>query len=78
MDILDKVLPFYVDYLGSFERDKNEKVLTALDALNELLRSGVQKKSFVKNAEISFSDDWLILTNADRVSKKYIKCNKHF
>ena len=71
MDLLDQILPFYVEYLGCFERDKNENVLTALDALNVLLKSGVQKKVFIKNAELSFSDDYLILTNGDRVSKLF-------
>ena len=71
MDLLDQILPFYVEYLGSFESDKKEKVSTALDALNALLKSGVQKKVFIKNAEISFSDDWLILTNVDKVGSQF-------
>ena len=70
MDFLDKVLPFYVDYLGRFEYDKEEKVLNATDALSELLRSGAQQKVLVTNAEINLSDDRLILTNADRVCNK--------
>ena len=67
MDFLDKVLPCYVDYLGRFEYDKEEKILNATDALSELLRSGIQQKVLVRNAEINFSDEQLILTNADRV-----------
>ena len=65
---LDKILPFYVDYLGRFEYDKEEKLLNATDALSELLHSGIQEKVYVKNAEINFSDDRLILVNTERVS----------
>ena len=67
MDFLDKVLPFYVDYLARFEYDKEEKILNATDALSELLRSGAQQKVVVRNAEINYSDDRLIVTNSDRV-----------
>ena len=65
---LDKILTFYVDYLGRFEYDKEEKLLNATDALSELLHSGIQEKVYVKNAEINFSDDRLILVNTERVS----------
>ena len=68
MEVLENVLPFYVDYLGRFEYDKEENILSATDALSELLRSGVQQKLFIKNAEINFSDDRLIVTNSERVS----------
>ena len=68
MEVLNNVLPFYVDYLGRFEYDKEENILSATDALSELLRSGVQQKLFIKNAEINFSDDRLIVTNSERVS----------
>ena len=67
MEVLNNVLPFYVDYLGRFEYDKEENILSATDALSELLRSGVQQKLFIKNAEINFSDDRLIVTNSERV-----------
>ena len=68
MEVLNNVLPFYVDYLGRFEYDKEENILSATDALSELLRSGVQQKLFIKNAEINFSDDRLIVTNSERVN----------
>ena len=68
---LDTVLPFYVDYLGRFEYDKEEKILNATDALSELLHSGVQEKVYVKNAEFNFTEDRLILTNAERVRTNF-------
>ena len=68
---LDRVLPFYVDYLGRFEYNKEEKILNVTDALSELLHSGIQEKIFVRNAEISFSDDCLILTNTERVRSRF-------
>ena len=49
MEVLENVVPFYVDYLGRFEYDKEENILSATDALSELLRSGVQQKLFIKN-----------------------------
>ena len=73
MEVLDKVLPFYVDYLGRFEYDEEANIFTATDALSELLRSGIQQKVCVRNAEINFSGDRLILTNADRVCIKTYK-----
>ena len=64
---LDKVLPFYVDYLGRFEYDKEENILSASDALSELLHSGIQEKVYIKNAELNFINDRLILRNIERV-----------
>ena len=64
---LDKVLPFYVDYLGRFEYDKEENIVSASDALSELLHSGIQEKVYIKNAELNFMNDRLILRNIDRV-----------
>ena len=74
---LDMVLPIYVDYLGRFEYDKEEKIVTAGDALSELLRGGIQEKLYIKNGELNFVEHGrLILKNVDGVSlnRKFCLC----
>lgn len=65
---LDKVLPIYVEYLGRFEYDQDEKILSATDVLSELLYRGAQEKAYVKNGELNFTEHRLVLRNIDRVS----------
>ena len=74
MDLLDldKVLPFYVDYLGRFEYDKEENILSAADALSELLHSGIQEKVYIQNAELNFMNDRIILRNIERVRMDFL------
>ena len=69
---LDKVLPFYVDYSGRFEYDNEENILSASDALSELLHSGIQEKVYIKNAELNFMNDRLILRNNERVRMDFL------
>ena len=54
MDMIDSVLPVYIDYLGQFEQDRNG-VSTPHDVLIELMNKGVQKKKFLHNAELNVS-----------------------
>ena len=60
MEVLDKVLPFYVDYLGRFEYDEEANIFTATDALSELLRSGIQQKLCVRNAYEVYKNSYRI------------------
>ena len=58
MDFLafDSMLPFYIDYLGCFDRG-----IGGIDgpetAMKELIEHGVNEQRFVPGAELSFTKD---------------------
>ncbi|TRY75328.1 hypothetical protein TCAL_08322 [Tigriopus californicus] len=60
MDFLDRVLPVYVDYLGSFESVPHD-LEDGHDVMKHLLDHGVQSPQFVPNAEIIFTQDHILI-----------------
>lgn len=63
MNVLDSVLPVYVDYLGQFEKGL-AGVETPHDVLVHLIKHGVQQKRFLPNGELIVSGGKIILRDS--------------
>ena len=60
MDVLDAVLPIFVDYLGSFEEEKGQ-IEKPSDVMKHLLDHGVQEQKFLPNGELVVSTGQIVL-----------------
>lgn len=71
LDQLDVVLPYYVDYLAALDHDEAEGITDCGSAVVHLVKNGIQKNVFVRDAEMTFTERGIVLrrSGVDRVRK---------